>query len=80
VNYGVQQTVYEVVKKEKITTKDYKVKEIRNVCHDNDNAGNYRVDATLVNSKGATLDCSFSVYKDATSGKKKLASYTYASY
>jgi hypothetical protein len=77
VDYGIQETVKQAAQSEGFSESGYQVKEIRNVCRDNDNSANYRADVTLTDSQGSNMDCSFSVNNE---NGHELTGYTYAVY
>jgi len=80
VQYGVKETVKRVTKKEKFSSSDFQVKKINRVYREVVNKQKYRVESTLVNSKGASIDTSFLVEYNAAKGSKNLESYSYTAY
>lgn len=79
IQYGVQQVIKNVIKKESVYTKDFKLSKIQNVYSEVVDSSSYKVVATMVNSRNQRIDCSFSVYYKS-SKSRELTSYSYTLY
>jgi hypothetical protein len=80
VDYGVEETVKKVTKREKYESKDFQVKNIKRVYREAVHKQKYRVETTLQNSSGTTMESSFLVNYSKSTGSKQLENYSYSTY
>jgi hypothetical protein len=80
VQYGAQETAKRVSRRESFSSSDFQVRRVNRVYREVVNKRRYRVESTLVNSRGVSIDASYTVDYNAAQESRNLETYSYIAY